>query len=105
VLWQAEGGFYFRMTEGMVFVPGPVFGGEPSVLREQMVAIEGALPMPPPDAAVRSAILAVLRRDHVTDVVVGPYDDASTRVPTPKEIAAADTSDLAAPVVKAGRAV
>jgi hypothetical protein len=103
-LWQVESGMRFRMTEGTVFVPGAVFGSEPSALRTAMAAIEGAMFMPPLDDAALAAIVAVLRNDHVDEVVVGPYDD-STSVPTPEQIAAADAADLASPVVKAGRAV
>ena len=95
----------FRMTEGMVFVPGPAFGAEPSVLRDQLRSIERAAANAPLDDATRSALRSVLRADHVEAVAIGPYDDASTSVPTPQEIAAAGSMDLGSPVVKAGRAV
>jgi hypothetical protein len=104
-LWQAVSGMRFRMTEGMVFVPGPVFGSEPSALREQVVSVERGSAQPTLSLATRSAVLDVLRRDHVDEVVVGPYDDESTEVPPPSELTAANAASPDTPLTKTARVV
>jgi hypothetical protein len=104
-LWQATSGMRFRMTEGMVYVPGPGFGSEPSVLRNAMEAIEVGAPLRTFDAAALSLFREVLVDDGVDEVVVGPFDNAAVSVPTEQQMDAADPSDLSSPVIKVRTAV
>jgi hypothetical protein len=74
MVWQAQSGMRFRMPSGRIFtpLPSPHLGPPPSPLTNELFAIEagGSVASLPP--AQRSALLADMRRMHVTSVVIGP---------------------------------
>jgi hypothetical protein len=77
-VWQAASGFRFRMPEGYAYVPtptGPITGPIPTLLGEEMIAIDDAPPgsaIPQLSPAERAEFLAQMRAWHVTTVLVGP---------------------------------
>ena len=85
-LWQAASGFRFKMPEGYVYVPspgGPITGPLPSVLGNEMSAIELAAPgatVPEISRAARRAYRADLRAWGISTVLVGPMANESNMV-------------------------
>jgi hypothetical protein len=72
MLWQLSADLRFKMPEGYANRPGPALNPAPTVLGQDLIAMQQGAPTPDVSTAYRAAVLAELRRWQVRAVVLGP---------------------------------
>jgi hypothetical protein len=72
MLWQLSADLRFKMPEGYANRPGPALNPAPTVLGQDLIAMQQGAPTPDVSTAYRAAVLAELRRWQVQAVVLGP---------------------------------
>ena len=72
MLWQLSADLRFKMPEGYANLPGPALDPAPTMLGQDLMAMQQGVRAPEVSTAYRAAALAELRRWQVQAVVLGP---------------------------------